>query len=111
METKCIRVKLKEGSLDDVRNWFQTLNNRANEVLESLENEGVIVESVFLEQIGGESYLIYYMKAESFEKSRNVSKNSTLAIDQYHKECKTKYLKEKKVLELLMDFSRFKDHS
>ena len=50
METICIRTKLKKGSLDDVRKWFQTLRERPDEVLQSLEDEGVIVESAFLDK-------------------------------------------------------------
>ncbi|WP_284452843.1 DUF6176 family protein [Parachlamydia acanthamoebae] len=40
-----------------------------NETLESLENEGVFVESAFLDQQGNDLYLIYYMKAEDITRA------------------------------------------
>ena len=49
MKSICIRIALKENSVDSVRKWFRTLMDRREETLESLRNEGVIVESAFLD--------------------------------------------------------------
>jgi len=106
METICIKTKLKKGSLDDVRKWFQTLCERQSEVLLSLENEGVIIESAFLDKQGSDYYLIYYMKAKNFAHSREVAMKSTLAIDKYHKECFKKFCEDRIELEQLIDFQR-----
>lgn len=106
METICIKIKLKKGSLDDVRKWFQTLRERPDEVLQSLENEGVLIESAFLDQQGSDYYLIYYMKAENLAHAREVSMKSTLPIDYYHKECMKMFCEERTTLEPLIDFHR-----
>jgi Family of unknown function (DUF6176) len=104
METICIRTKLKNGSLGDVRKWFQTLRERQSEVLESLKNEGVIIESAFLDQQGNDCYLIYYMKAKSLAYAREVAMKSTLSIDKYHKESFKKFCEDRIELEQLIDF-------
>lgn len=104
METICVRIKLKKNSLEGVREWFKTLRERPSEVLQTLENEGVLIESVFLDQHKEDDYLIYYMRAESLEYAHRVSKNSLLPIDRYHQECKEKFCLEKVKLETLLDF-------
>ena len=53
----------------EVRDWAAELNRRADEVLATLRDEGVVVESVFLEQTASGDFLIYYMKAQSIERA------------------------------------------
>ena len=38
-ETKCIKVKLKPGSLERVREWADELNRRKEEALETMRGE------------------------------------------------------------------------
>src|SRR5436305_10130983 len=59
VETVCVRDQLKPGSLDRVREWAAELNARRDEVLATLRDERVRVESVFL---AGET-LVYYLRA------------------------------------------------
>src|SRR6266571_2815942 len=58
-ETKCIKVKLKPGSLERVREWADELNRRKEEALETMRDEGVIVESAFLDSTAEGDFLIY----------------------------------------------------
>ena len=62
------RVRLKPGSLPRVRAWAAELNARRDEVLATLRDEGVIVESVFLD---GEE-LVYYLKAKDVAQAQAV---------------------------------------
>jgi Family of unknown function (DUF6176) len=100
VETVCVRVRLKEGSLPRVRAWAKELNARRDEVLATLVDEGVRIESVFLE---GET-LIYYLRAESIEQAREVYARSTHAIDAYHQQFKDETFDGQTTLELLVDF-------
>jgi hypothetical protein len=50
VDTTCVKVRLKPGSLDRVRTWAAELDRRGDEVLATLRDEGVIVESVFLDR-------------------------------------------------------------
>lgn len=77
--------------------------DREAEVLETLENEGTVIESVFLEKHGEDYYLIYYIKAKNAAFAREVAKKSLLPIDLYHKECREKFYEKGEALEQLID--------
>ena len=103
MKSICVRVALKKGSTEAVKEWFRTLMDRRDETLVSLKNEGVVVESAFLDQQPDGDFLIYYMRAEDIEKAIAVFQNSSLAIDAYHKDCWGKYCEASNPLEQLLD--------
>ena len=103
MKSICVRVALKRGTTASVREWMRTLMDRRTETLESLKNEGVVVESAFLESLPEGDFLIYYMRAHDIDKALAVFQNSHLAIDAYHKECWGKYCSESTHLEQLLD--------
>ncbi|CDZ79838.1 hypothetical protein BN1013_00338 [Candidatus Rubidus massiliensis] len=107
MKTICIKTKLKKELIKEIRIWFQTLKDRMSETLESLENEGVLVESAFLDKQGNDLYLIYYLKAEDISHVYEVFNKSTLPIDNYYKDCWKKYCEGREVLEELLDIDRF----
>lgn len=94
---------MKSGSLERVREWAAELTRRRDEALATLRDEGTIVESVFLERTGEGDYLIYYMKAENFERARAVYGSSTHAIDAYHRKFKEDTWESSTNLELLVD--------
>ena len=107
MKTICIKTKIKKELIEEVRIWFQTLKKRITETLQSLENEGVIVETAFLDRQGEELYLIYYMKANDISRAYEVFSKSDLDIDHYHKSCWKKFCEGREVLEILLDIDRF----
>lgn len=107
METICVKVKIKQGSIDQVRTWFKTLKARSQEVLESLKAEDVVIESIFLDTQNSDHYLIYYMKAKNLTHAREVANKSLLSIDKYHRECRKNFCEESHPLELLADFENF----
>jgi len=109
METTCSRIKLKPNSLGKVNEWAKELNSRKNEALKTLRDEGVIIESVFLEKTNEGDYLIYYMKLESQEKAKEVVSKSKHSIDEYHKNFKIATWEKGERLELLVDFERINE--
>ncbi len=48
-ETRCVRLRLKAGSVPRVREWAAELTRRRDEVMATLRDETVRVESAFLE--------------------------------------------------------------
>lgn len=108
-ETGCRKIKLKPGSLEQVREWAAELNRRPTEVLATLRDEEVMVESVFLESHDEGDFLIYYMKLKSFERANEVVKGSPHPIDAYHNEFKKATFETSKKLELLIDFDRIEE--
>ncbi|MDT5063500.1 MAG: hypothetical protein QOH63_3959 [Acidobacteriota bacterium] len=105
-ETRCWKIKLKPGATDRVREWAQTINSRKDEALETLRDESVIVEAVFLDKTDDGDYLIAIMKAESFEKAGEAVRKSTHAIDEYHCRVMREVRAEKIELEVLVDLDR-----
>lgn len=106
MKTICIKTKLKDDAINDVRSWFRNIQSRESEALETLENEGVFIESAFLDKQGDDYYLIYYMKATDIDYAYGVFSRSTLSIDTYYKSCWKKYCEGRVVLEEVLDLNR-----
>ena len=75
-------------------------------MLHTLRDEGVIIESVFLDTSEEGEYLIYYMKTESLERAREVGQKSSHPIDAYHKKFKEDTWGSSHILEELIDFDR-----
>jgi hypothetical protein len=105
-ETRCWKIKLKPDSIDRVREWARTINDRKDEALATLRDETVIIEAAFLDKRDDGDYLITIMKAESFEKSGEAAKKSTYAIDVYHRQMMMEIREERTELELLVDLDR-----
>ena len=108
-ETRCWKIKLKTDSLDRVRDWARTINQRKSEAIETLRDETVIIESVFLDRTEHGDYLIAMMKAESFERSAGAVKKSVHPIDEYHRRAMQDVREEKTELELLVDLDRMSE--
>lgn len=106
-ETRCVKIKLKPDSVERAREWAKTLNERKTEALATLRDEGVILEAVFLDQTGEGDFLIYIMKAKSFEQAREAVRKSAHEIDAYHQVFKRETWAERKQLELLVDLENF----
>lgn len=71
LKTGCAKIRIKEGMLPRVQEWKKYINDNREEVLQSLRQEGVFIESVFLERSGDDHYLIYYMKLRDHEKAKS----------------------------------------
>ena len=106
LETRGFKVKLKPDSIERVREWAATINARRDEAIDSLRDETVVVESIFLDRTEQGDFLIGYMKAVSFEKNREAVQKSVHEIDAYHREFKQETWLEHKELELLVDLDR-----
>jgi hypothetical protein len=94
----CTSSKIKEGCLEDVCGWLKELQARKDETLESFKNEDVWLESAFLQERNGQYYLIYYMRAENVDRAISVFRESSLAIDHFHKQCWERFTEQHEVL-------------
>jgi hypothetical protein len=102
-ETVCTKIKLKPGSQGRAREWAAEIGRRAEEARATLRQEGVVVESVFLESGAEGDFLIYYMKAENMERARAAGRASRHAIDEYHHRMMSEICESGQRLELLVD--------
>lgn len=106
-ETQCYKIKLKPGSLQRVQEWAKTVHEtRRDEALATLRDESVVVEAYFLDSTPEGDFLIAFMKAESFERSRQSFEASIHDIDRYHQQFKEDTWESGKQLELLVDLDR-----
>lgn len=105
----CTRTLLKKGVVDEVRQWLAALESRKDEVLKTFQDEGVWLESAFLEKSGEEDYLVYYMRADDVMQAIAVFQKSVYPIDQFHRECWGKYAENTTVLEPIFHLERKKE--
>jgi hypothetical protein len=77
-----------------------------DEVLATLQDEGVTVESAFLERAADGDYLIYYMRAADRQRAAGAAALSAHPIDQYHQSFKREAWEGPTTLELLVDFEQ-----
>jgi hypothetical protein len=93
--------------LERVREWARELQTRTDEVLATLRDEGVVIESVFLDHDEQGDFLLYFMKARSLEAAAQAARRSSHPIDQYHGQFKLDTWESRTPLELLIDFENY----
>ena len=106
IKTRCVRIKLRPDSLPAVRAWQHFLEQNRNEVLKTLEAEGVTLEAAFLDNREGGDYLIYLMACEDFDNAKAIAANSKSFVDEFHKKFKQECWGESIELEPLISFQR-----
>jgi hypothetical protein len=111
VESQCVKVRLRPGSIERVHEWAGELHRRSDEVLETLRDEGVLVEAAFLDRTPEGDYLIYFMKARSLEAAQQAGRRSTHAIDRYHQRFKADAWESVEVLEPQIDFENLSGSS
>jgi len=102
-DTRCVKIRLRPGTEGRVREWAAELRRRKEEALETLRDEGVFVESVFLDHAPEADFLVYYMKAADLDRSHQVARASNHPIDVYHRRFKEETWASAENLELLLD--------
>jgi Family of unknown function (DUF6176) len=104
METRCIKIRLRDDSEPRVLEWAAELNRRREEVLDTLRAEGVVFETAFLDHQADGVYLIYIMRSDNFESAHSIAARSVSPIDQYHLSFKTDCWETRTMLKQLIDF-------
>jgi hypothetical protein len=103
MEVECFKVKLKPNTVHLVREWSARLNSEMVDVRRLLKNEGMNLESVFLEQSNEGDFLIYYVRSPDLKRTREVFGASQHPIDVYHRETMKNIAESSRQLECLLD--------
>ena len=104
LQIRCIRIRLKQGSMRAIKEWETFLKTHKNDVMHTLKAEGVLLESVFLEKSGADNYLIYIMACPGFEHARETAKESKNIVDEFHKKFKQDWWEDSEELEPLIFF-------
>jgi hypothetical protein len=106
MPVECVRLRLKPGSLPRVREWAAELTRRRDEVMATLRDETVRVESAFLESGPDGDFIVYYMRVDDLETSRRAVESSPHPIDAYHRAVMREIVESRRALTPLFDFER-----
>lgn len=105
METRAVRIKLKPNSGDRVREWAEEIMRRKEEALETLRDEGVVLECFFLDRRDDGDFLICIMTAADFERTQAAARNSTHSIDAFHQAFKRETWDSVDALEQLVELT------
>ena len=60
MNVELTRYKVKQGKSAQVDEWLEFLHQHMDDVLVTLEDEKMYVETIFREHLGGEEFLYWY---------------------------------------------------
>jgi len=60
MKVELTRYRVQQGKSAQVDEWLDFLNQHIDDVLVTLENEKMYVETIFREHLGGEEFLYWY---------------------------------------------------
>jgi len=88
VETVARLIEIKPGTDAKVQAWARHINANRSAALESLEAEGVSIETWFSLSLEGKRYLLCYMRTDSLRRSQEVAAQSANPIDAYHEQFK-----------------------
>ncbi|UUM27479.1 DUF6176 family protein [Acinetobacter colistiniresistens] len=88
MDVGAVLIKLKANTQAKVDAWQQEIEKRKAEAIQTLQAEGVTVESWFQLKLNGDHYLLAYMRAKDIAHAQQVARNSVFDIDQVHRQFK-----------------------
>ncbi|MCM3454929.1 DUF6176 family protein [Heyndrickxia oleronia] len=60
MNVELTRFRVKKGKSEQVNEWLRFLNEHMKDVLITLEDEKMYVETIFRENLNGDEYLYWY---------------------------------------------------
>lgn len=88
MNVELTRFRVKKGKSEQVNEWLRFLNEHMKDVLITLEDEKMYVETIFRENLNGDEYLYWYSiqgeGGQAVEESENWIDKKHL---QYWQEC------------------------
>ena len=102
-EVRCVKIKLKPGSLARGREWAAEIGARRKEALATLRDESVVLESFFLNRTDAGDYLIASIRAASLAQAAEAVERSAHELDACHAQFKRDTWASGRQLELLVD--------
>lgn len=81
---KLARAPVEPGKVDRLRAWFEELDDRETEVVETLQHEGVYTEAAFLQSFDQGTYLYLYMEADDLDAADEAGDAEEYRIDVEH---------------------------
>ncbi len=88
MDVGAVLIKLKQDTLANVDAWKIEIEQRKDEAIQTLQAEGVTIESWFHLELDGSDQLIAYLRVNNIAHAQQVSRKSPFVIDKVHKQFK-----------------------
>lgn len=100
------KTRVRDDKVELLREWFEELDEREEEVIQTLEDRNVLMENTFLERTENETYLYYMVEFESEEDEQESGLETE--IDEEHHNVLEEALDtdDTKELELIGHFSQ-----
>lgn len=109
-DLQCLKVKIKHGLTDYAVEWIQGMKDRDPDGLnEALANEGMIIESIFLDRTFEADYLVIYHRAEDLLEANRSFNRSTRPFDETVRKFVTEVWGDSDHLDLVIDHERTSD--
>jgi L-rhamnose mutarotase len=105
LESYLFKFKIKSDNDKAIRDWQKYAQEHRDEILQTLKNEGIQIEDVFLDKHDDDLFLYYYMRVKDLEHAQKVFKSSKLKVDIYQKEFLSLHLVATDCLEKLISLS------
>lgn len=102
-EVQCLRIELVPGTADRVADFMRGLKDRSEEVARSLEAEGIISETLFLDRTEEGDFLVFITRAGDLQAAAEAFQSSTLPLDVETRRLIAETWKSVRPLELLVD--------
>jgi hypothetical protein len=67
VETTLIKQRVEPDKVSRLKDWLTNVQNREEEALATLEDEGVLTESAFLEETPRGTFLVTFIEAEDLD--------------------------------------------
>jgi len=102
-EVQCLRIKLVPGTAERVSRFLRGLEDGPEEVARSLDAEGIVSESLFLERADEGEFLIFITRAHDLEAASAAFEDSSLPLDVETRRMIAETWEDARPLELLAD--------
>lgn len=86
MDVTLARAPIEPGKADSLRQWYAELQDREDEVIETLQHEGVYTETAFIHSEGSDEYLYVFMEAKDVKAASDAGDEEAFEIDEEHHE-------------------------
>ena len=83
-DVRLLRCPVEPGEAERLRAWYAELQDREDEVVETLRQEGVLTETAFLRESEETTYLYVYMESVDFEAADAAGDEEAFEIDAEH---------------------------
>jgi|APHM01.1.fsa_nt_gi hypothetical protein len=85
-DVKLSYCEVKPDKAEKLRSWYRELQQRSDEVEESLKHEKMFTETAFIQEYRDDKFLFVYMESEDINEIEEAGNKEKFDIDEEHHE-------------------------